>query len=62
MIISIYAPPRRSLKPYMQLSWETIITSLESANTESASEGMRGRGKRQDVLILIYGLRPTAKR
>ncbi len=44
-------PPRGSLKPYMQLSTETIITSLESANTEFSIKGMRVKRKK-----------PTSKR
>ena len=36
-------PPRGSLKPYMQLSTETIITSLESANTEFSIQGYEGQ-------------------
>ncbi len=37
------SPPRGSLKPYMQLSWETSITSLESANTEFSIRGYEGQ-------------------
>ena len=50
-------PSRGSLKPYMQMSWETIITSLESANTEFSIRGYEGQ---RETAKLIYGPRPTA--